>query len=41
MINFDYYAIENQTKHNLKSLYIPDLPYKIPTIGFGSGKTNA
>ena len=28
MINFDDYANENKTEDNLKSLYIPDHPYK-------------
>ena len=42
MINFDGYANENKTKHNLKWLYIPDHPYRILIIGSsGSGKTNA
>ena len=42
MINFDDYAIENKTEHNLKWSYIPDHPYNILRIGgSGSGKTNA
>ena len=42
MINFDDYANENKTEHNLKWPYIPDHPYRILTIGgSGSGKTNA
>ena len=42
MINFDDYANENKTEHNLKWPYIPDHPYKILIIGgSGSGKTNA
>ena len=41
MINFDDYANENKTKHNLDLPYIPDHPYRILIIGgFGSGKTN-
>ena len=41
MINFDDYANENKTGHNLKCPYIPDHPYGILiTGGFGSGKTN-
>ena len=41
MINFDDYANENKTEHNLKWLYIPDHPYRILVIGgSGSGKTN-
>ena len=42
MINFDDYANENKTVHNLKWPYIPDHPYRILIIG-GSGfeKTNA
>ena len=42
MINFDGYANENKTVHNLKWPYIPDHPYRILIIG-GSGfeKTNA
>ena len=42
MNNFDEYANENKTEHNLKWPYIPDHPYKILKIGgSGSGKTNA
>ena len=42
MINFDDYANENKTKHNLKWPYIPDWPYRILIIGgSASGKTNA
>ena len=42
MINFDDYANENKTKHNLKWPYIQDHPYRILIIGgSGSGKTNA
>ena len=42
MINFDNYANENKTKHNLKWSYIPDHPYRILIIGgSGSEKTNA
>ena len=42
MINFDDYANENKTEHNLKWSYIPDHPYRILIIGgSGSGKTNA
>ena len=42
MINFDDYANENKTKHNLKWPYVPDYPYRILIIeGSGSGKTNA
>ena len=42
MINFDDYANENKTEHNLKWLYIPDHRYIILIIvGSGSGKTNA
>ena len=33
MINFDDYANENKTEHNLKRPYIPDHPYKILIIG--------
>ena len=41
-INFDDYADENKTEHNLKWPYIPDHPYRILIIGgSGSGKTNA
>ena len=42
MINFDDYANENKTEHNLKWPYIPDHPYRILIIGgSGLGKTNA
>ena len=42
MINFDDYANENKTEHNLKGPCVPDYPYKILIIGdSGSGKTNA
>ena len=42
MINFDDYANENTTVHNLKWTYISDHPYKILIIGgSGSGKTDA
>ena len=42
MINFDDYANENKTEHNLKWPYIPDHPYRMLIIdGSGSGKTNA
>ena len=42
MINFDDYANENKTEHNLKWRYIPDHSYRILIIGgSGSGKTNA
>ena len=42
MINFDDYANENKTEHNLKWPYIPDHPYKILIIGGSwSRKTNA
>ena len=41
MINFDDYANEDKTEHNLKWLYIPDHPYITLIIGVsGSGKTN-
>ena len=41
MINFDYYANKNKTKHNSKWPHIPDDPCRILTIGgSGSGKTN-
>ena len=29
MINFDDYANENKTDHNIKWPYIPDHPYRI------------
>ena len=42
MINFDNYANENKTKHNLDWPYIPDYPYRILIMGgSGSGKINA
>ena len=42
MINFDDYANEDKTEHNLKWLYIPDDTYRILIIGgSGSVKTNA
>ena len=42
MINFNDYANENKTEHNLKWPYIPDHPNIILIIGgSGSGKTNA
>ena len=42
MINFDDYANENKTEHNLKWPYIPDHPYRMLIIGgSGCGKTNA
>ena len=42
MINFDDYANENKTQHNLKWPYIPDPPYRMLIIrGSWSGKTNA
>ena len=42
MIDFDDYANENKTEHNLKRPYIPDHPYRILIIGSsGFGKTNA
>ena len=42
MINFDHYANENKTQHNLKWSYIPDHPYRILIIGrSGSVKTDA
>ena len=33
MINFDDYANENKTEHNLKWPYILDHPYRILIIG--------
>ena len=39
MINFDYYANENKTIHNLKWPYIPDHPYRILIMG-GSASEN-
>ena len=42
MINFDDYANENKTEHNLNWPYIPNYPYRMLIIGgSGSGKTNA
>ena len=42
MINFDGYADENKTQHNLKWPYIPHYPDRILILGIsGSGKTNA
>ena len=42
MINFDHYANENKTEHNLKWPYISDYPYRILMVGgLGSGETNA
>ena len=39
MINFDDYANESKTKHNLKWPYIPDHRYRILIIGSsGTGK---
>ena len=41
MINFDDYANENKTEHNIKRLYIGDHPYRIIIIGgSGSGKSS-
>ena len=41
MTNFDDYANENKTKHNLEWQHIPSHPYRILIIGgSGSGKTN-
>ena len=41
MINLDSITNENNKKHNEKSPYIPDHPYRILIIGgSGSGKTN-
>ena len=41
MINLDSITNENNKKHNEKSPYIPDHPYRIFIIGgSGSGKTN-
>ena len=41
MINFDNYANENKTEHNLKWPYISEHPYRILIIGgSGSGKIN-
>ena len=42
MINFNDYANENETEHNLKWPNIPDHPYRILIIGgSGTGKKNA
>ena len=42
MINFDGYADENKTQHNLKWPYIPHYSYRILILEIsGSGKTNA
>ena len=42
MINFDDYANESKTEHNLNRPHIPDHPHRILMIGgSGSGKTNA
>ena len=42
MINFDDYANENKTEHNLKWPYIPDHPYNILIIeGSESRETDA
>ena len=42
MINFDDYANEDKTEHNINWPYIPDYLYRILIIGgYGSGKTNA
>ena len=42
MFNFDYITKENVKEHNVKWPEIPDLPYRILTIGSSrSGKTNA
>ena len=42
MINFDDYANEKKTEHNLSQPYIPNHPYKVLIIeGSGSGETNA
>ena len=41
MTNFDDYANENKTEHNLMWPNIPDHPQRILIIGgSGSGKTN-
>ena len=41
IINFDDYANENKTKHNLNWPYIPGLLYRLLIGSSGSGKTNA
>ena len=42
MINFDNYANESKTEHNLKWPYIPNHLYRILIVGgSGSGKTIA
>ena len=42
MINFDDYADENKTEHNLKWPYIPHYPHRMLILGTsGSGKSNA
>ena len=43
MINFDVCTNENEIEHNSKWPHIPDHPYRIPIVwwGSGSGKTNA
>ena len=42
MINLDNIVNDNNKKHNVNWLYIPDHPYRILIIGgSGSGKTNA
>ena len=42
MINFNDYANENKTEHNLKWPYIPDHPWRVVIIGGSrSGKANA
>ena len=42
MINFDEYANENKTKHDLMWPYIPNYPYRILIIkSSGFEKTNA
>ena len=42
MINFDDYANENKTEHNLNWPYLSDHPYRILIKGgSGYGKTNA
>ena len=42
MINFDDYANENKSEHNLKWPYISDHPYRRLIIGnSGSGETNS